>query len=422
MPPKTNNIKKTVQSCRHFWQRLFFCVVPILYCFVLSFLIVHHVFAFSLPFFQQDEPRGISLPLPRDKALLRTVRVAILKDEATATVRFDSHLVVQTIQGGKILTNHMSSGEVSIRTDKTGIALGPQLFKVYGVRIRSQMNRFRLNGREYRGDLVLIRQKDMTLLAINYADIDDYLKGVLPREVSPRWKMESLKAQAVASRTYALFQELSSFDRDYSLEATVSSQVYGGATSEQPETSQAVEATRGQIMLFNGELFPAYFHAACGGHTTRPETVWNTYANPVMSGVTDPYCVGLKHHEWNTTIPARDIEAALQKSKIDIGTVFSLEASRMDPSGRITEVIIHGTKNDASLRGNEFRLALGPQYLRSLKIKRLRKVDDSFYFEGYGWGHGVGLCQWGAKAMADNGFDYRQILRFYFQNAEIFRL
>lgn len=402
--------------------RFLMAMIPVIYCLLLSFLVARHALAFSFPFFKQDEPRGISLPLPRDKALLKIVRVAILKDENTASVRFDSHLVVQTIQGGKILENHMSSGDIPIVADKRGIALGTQLFKVYGIRISPQTKRFHLNGREYRGDLVLIRQKDMTILGVNYVDIDEYLKGVLPREVSPRWGVEALKAQAVASRTYALFQELNSFDRDYSLEATVASQVYGGASSEAAETSQAVEATRGEIMLFNAEVFPAYFHAACGGHTTRPETVWNTYPNPVMNGVTDPYCVGSKHHTWQTTIAARDIEAAFRKKKIYIGTLFSLEASKMDPSGRIVEVILHGSKGDVSLRGNEFRLAIGPQFLKSLKIKRLRKVNDSFLFEGYGWGHGVGLCQWGAKAMADSNFDYRQILRFYFQSAEFFRL
>jgi stage II sporulation protein D len=215
---------------------------------------------------------------------------------------------------------------------------------------------------------------------------------------------------------------LNSIGRDYALEATVASQVYGGETSENDVTSRAVDETRGEIMLFNGELFPAYFHADCGGHTTRPETVWDTYPNPVMSGVTDPYCIHSKHHEWQQSIPADDIQQALEKGDVKIGSIFSIEGAKMDVSGRVTEFIVHGTKGDVTIHGNEFRLAVGPQYLRSTKLRKLRKTGAAFYFEGYGWGHGVGLCQWGAKAMAENNFTYKQILRFYFQNAVIYKL
>jgi len=412
---------KRAQLWRGFVRRIFF---PVVYCAVFVLLATSsHVDAFWELFFErEDAPTTISLPLPDDISERRYVRVAVLKDVDAATIQFDAHVMVEMLHTGTALENYMSSGAIAVKPTRSGVVVGSHVYKVYGVRINSQSQKFRLNDREYRGDIVIIRQKNMKLLLVNYIDIDDYLKGVLPKEVSPRWDMEALKAQAVVARTYALFQELNSSARDYSLEKTVASQVYGGATSESDSTSRAVESTRGEIMLYQGNIFPAYFSADCGGHTTRPETVWDTYPNDVMGGVACPYCRSSKHHDWSRTITLQEIEKGLRAKKLYDGDIFSVEGTKMDASGRVTEFVVHGSTGSVAIQGNRFRIAVGPQHLRSTRIRKMRLVGDGYFFEGFGWGHGVGFCQWGSKAMAEAGYTYRQIVRYYFQKAAIIDL
>jgi stage II sporulation protein D len=409
------------QKKAYMWHRflkLFF--FPFVYVsVVILFVTSSHCDAFwEFLFAREDAPRAISLPLPFDRSTLKTVRVAILSDVDTATLTFDSHTTVQLLKTDEHIDAFISYEPMLVRPTQSGVVVGSHAYPVFAVRLSAYAKRFVLNDREYRGDLVIIRQKDMKLLFVNYIDIDDYLKGVLPKEVSPRWGIEALKAQAVVARTYALFQELNSVDRDYSLEKTVASQVYGGASVEAPETTRAVQETRGQIMVFEGNIFPSYFSADCGGHTARPETVWETYSHNAMSGVTCSYCRTSKHHTWSQTISLRDIEKALQSKKLYAGSIYSIEAPRMDESGRVVEFLVHGSAGSVVLQSNQFRIAVGPQLLKSTKISKMRFLNNAYYFEGYGWGHGVGFCQWGSKAMAEQHYTYKQILRYYFQKVQ----
>ena len=364
------------------------------------------------------EPANIAYYLPHDIHIIKTVRVALLDDVQEAKLSFNSPIIVQTIETDDPIGSFHMKGKNRVIPTRTGFQLGKEQFKIYGALIRSAENEFTLNDIRYRGDLVIIREKDMTLLFINYVNLEDYLRGVLPKEVSPQWGLEALKAQAVVSRTYAVFSELSNIIADYSMEKTVASQLYGGMSIEHDATDKAVTDTQGEVLTYRGTIFPGYFHANCGGHTTRPDTVWHVKPHPLLHGVSCPYCKDTKHYQWSWGVSSDIIKKELIASGQSIGTIYNIRAKEKDDSGRITCFEIRSSKGTIDMKGNVFRLALDPEKLRSTKIENISKDDTSFIFVGQGWGHGVGLCQWGAKVMADRGMKYEEILRHYFPEAE----
>lgn len=354
-------------------------------------------------------PGPSSYMLPADFSQLKKVRVSLLKGVTVANISFTSAVTVRTIETGKVLGTYFLEGSHSVRPTKVGCVIGRTPFKIYGVRISPLDQTFSVNGRMYRGDVVVIRDRDMTLQCINYIDLEDYVKGVLPKEVSPTWPSAALKVQAVVSRTFAVFLELGRQHKDYSLEKTVLSQVYGGKTSEHEVTNAIVEQTAGEILTYDQRVFPAYFHAACGGRTTRAETVWQTQPHPALQGVACPFCKESKYYEWKKHISIAELSDKVHKKNVQ-----NIHIAGYDQSARAIAIDITGDDGYAQMQGNAFRLEIGPELIRSTKITCIVKENTDFVFEGHGWGHGVGLCQWGAKKMADDGCNYEEILRYYF--------
>lgn len=278
----------------------------------------------------------------------------------------------------------------------------------------------RLNGRSYRGDL-LIENYDGKIRVINEVLLEDYLCGVLPCEVSPSWNKEVLKAQAVVSRTYAVknIKENSPYD----LCATEFSQVYKGAGVETPSTNAAVKETEGEVIFYGNEIADVYFHADAAGYTESPENVWSGKSAPrYLSGVREPRLPATPHSEWRCEISYEKIEEILEKNKIHIGSLKRIKLAQKNRSGRWEKIIFYGREGKAEVPFSKFRLWVGSSCLKSTKIKSFRLSGRSVVFEGSGWGHGIGLSQWGAKSLADEGWDYRKILRFYFPSTHIKKL
>lgn len=377
-----------------------------------------HLYAFV-----ENEPQKVSIPtsypLPANKNNVQTVRVLLSKGVTAGTLSLNSLCRVTTIETNEPLEEITREKKPTIVPTYSGLRVGNVPFKIYGIRIKPRGRTFVFDGGKYRGDLVVIRERDMTLTFINYINLEEYLKGVLPKEVSPEWDLAALKAQAIASRTYALFQELSKQNKDYSLEKTVASQMYGGINSETAITTQAVNDTRGKILLYNNEIFPAYFHAACGGHTTRCDTVWNVTPHPSLKGVADPFCKRFKHYSWKWHATKDEIQNSLKNYGINTKSIVAIKWGEKDTSGRVTEFFVHSKNPPLRLNSNTFRLALGPQNVRSTKISSITEENNTYFFKGFGWGHGVGLCQWGAKAMADEGMTHTKILQYYFPKSWI---
>lgn len=273
-----------------------------------------------------------------------------------------------------------------------------------------------INGRQFRGVIDIIKDKDRKLMVINHIDLEEYLYGVLYHEVSHRWPIEILKAQAIAARTYALYQKLISKDGYFDLTSDIYSQVYGGRSSETWRTTRAVDLTRGQILTYNGEIFPSYYHATCGGSTSNASTLWNIDI-PSLQGKVCNFCRSSPHYEWKKELDLEYIQRKLQEAGYRI-QISSIKALKRDESGRILDMELSGKGNDVKMSCNKFRLLLGPNIIRSTNFET--DIKGKFItFKGKGWGHGIGMCQWGAYFMARSGWKAGQILNYYYPESEI---
>ncbi|RKY39982.1 MAG: hypothetical protein DRP75_00275 [Candidatus Omnitrophota bacterium] len=349
------------------------------------------------------------------------IRVAILKEAKEFTLSVKGRFEICAPYTDQVLQESQGLHKAKVVPIPAGIKINKYPFKICAIKIKPKreaaifLNRYRL-----RGNLEIIRQKNGRLLAINEVDIEDYLCGVLRAEVSPHWPMEVLKAQAVAARTFALYQALANKDKDYALDNTIYSQLYGGVRQETWRTRRAVYQTKGEVLKYKGKLFPAFFHAICGGHTEDASKLWKIDIPP-LKGVNCPFCFRSPYYHWRARIPLERIRERLNKEGYKIEKILSLSCLGYDESGRVERIEIRTKKREVEIPANRFRLLIGSNLIRSTNF-RVKTRGDKVIFEGIGWGHGVGLCQWGAYFMAKRGFDYHQILEYYYPQAKIVRL
>jgi stage II sporulation protein D len=259
---------------------------------------------------------------------------------------------------------------------------------------------------------VVVRLHKGGLQLINVIPLESYLVAVLGSEMPRSFPMEALKAQAVAARTYALFKKLEAYGQPFHLGSSVLHQVYGGVAQEDERTREAVEATRGEVLTFELEPAEAYFHASCGGKTESGADALNREL-PYLVSVDCP-CGKLVASAWSLTLSQGQLRQALHSAdEVDLSV-----ASR-SRSGRVQRLRWGAAR---SIDGVSFRARLGYSKLRSLAFEVERGKDGAVVLSGRGFGHGAGLCQWGAKGLADEGRDYREILFHFYRGVELQRL
>jgi stage II sporulation protein D len=273
-----------------------------------------------------------------------------------------------------------------------------------------------LEGQAFRGRLE-VQRFNGGLAAVNVVDLEDYLQGVLKDEIPPGWPAEAAKAMAIAARTYAVYRMDQNLGEFFHLRATTASQVYGGASGEDPRTNAAVQATRGQILTFGGRPIPAFHHSCSGGATEDALDVFGPNFDTVV-GVKDDFSLGCPYDFWVERFSAQQIERALQRAGYSIGRLLRIEDLARSRTGRILRLAVYHTRGALILEGKRFREALGNDIIRSTDFE-VRADAGGFTFVGRGWGHGVGLSQWGAKEMADLAYQHKDILKFYYPLAEI---
>jgi len=278
-----------------------------------------------------------------------------------------------------------------------------------------------INSKDYTGTM-LFKVTDNKILLINELEIDEYLKGVLPKEMGKGWPIEALKAQAVISRTYAL-RNLGSFSKKgYDLSADVGSQVYGGKSAHTPESDQAVNETANEVLTFNGKLADTFFHADSGGYTENISNVWSSVKNPpnYLKGKPDKFSKkGGSYKVWETKISKDELENKLNSSGYKVGTIEKIKVEGKNSSGRALNIKIYHSNGILLIQGSKFRMAVSPWQIKSTLIDEIVRMDDAFEFRGKGWGHGVGLSQDGAKVMAKENYNYREILHFYYPGTNL---
>ncbi|HTL47373.1 MAG TPA: SpoIID/LytB domain-containing protein [Verrucomicrobiae bacterium] len=385
---------------------------------MLSFFAYPFLFlAVSLwPFSSAPKPeiKKSSMVIPADLSQISHIRILVVENASSVKVNTVSPYQVWDGEGHKLFSGTKIVA-TTLRPAARGIQMGKQILPAHTVRIElTGGGEISVGDGRYAHAISVVRNPDGKLDVINEAPVEEYLKGVLPKEVSARWPPETLKAQAVAARTYALFKAIENKDEPYDVEADVKSQVYGGRHSEHPITNQAVEDTRGEVMTYQGKLFPGFFHSTCGGHTTRADAVWPIEKHPVLMGVACRFCQGSKHYRWSQKFTTAEIDAALKKMGFAISGLMNVAAVDFDTSGRADNFLIKYRFGQRKISAVDFRMFMGSYKFKSTIIKSIEPVEGGFVFKGRGWGHGVGLCQYGSKQLADLGYTYKQILDYYY--------
>jgi stage II sporulation protein D len=272
----------------------------------------------------------------------------------------------------------------------------------------------------------LIRVRRVSQGVTDNLSLDEYLAGVLAGESSVEDQPEALKAQAVASRTFAV-KNLGRHSREgFDFCSTTHCQRYVAAAGVGKRTSisQAVLRTSGQILDdASGRPVDAYFHASCGGMTADVQSLWGITAPPYLRGVADDYCATMPHYRWTDVIGAHRLQEGLRGDpRTDTGSRLDrIEVTRRDHTGRVEWITLEGEQRKM-VRGWDLKLivgrALGWDLLKSSRFEVTRR-GSSFVFQGGGFGHGLGLCQEGAHIMGRRGFGYRQILSHYFPGTSV---
>ena len=320
----------------------------------------------------------------------------------------------------KPLFTGLKMASTQVRVSASGIQIGAQSFAEIPLTLLTD-NLVKVNGKSYRRGVKLWKEGN-GVLVVNEIAMEDYLKGVLPVEASASWPMEALKTQAIASRTYALFQSIDKKDKKFALSKDVLSQVYGGKESEHEQTNLAVENTRGQIAAYEGKLFPAYFHSTCGGKTTQAEYVWDVQPNKALRGIDCNFCWSSKHYRWSATYTSVDILKRLKIKGVKMGALQSIQIGEMDKSGRARSFIVVHDQGQIKFQSNDFRIWMDPMKFKSTMVADIDKTKKGFVFQGKGWGHGVGLCQFGMRQLAKLGYTSKQILEYYYPGSEIVKI
>lgn len=376
---------------------------------------------------------------------------------------------------------------------------------------------FDLNGTKYRNSFYVKRLPGSDFTFVNRVTMKEYLYGVLPKEASSSWPIEALKAQAIASKNFALTIGPKYAAYGFDVESTVNSQVYGGFSAESELCNKAVDETDGYALAYEGELIPLYFHANSGGITDNSENVWSS-ALPYLVSTTDLYSLGAPNTDWNATMNKFEIESKLIAAGYGLGSLKTISILERAESGRVLKLEFVGTISKATLSKDKIRSVLGSTIIKStlfsfdkdtavtdvsaiknatgsvpiantgstndiggnmpktriengaiygqfvdsaqievyqsgslstVKVdknallsatdiytglttvtkpylyKSTESIDISsgnVIFYGHGYGHGLGMSQWGAKAMADQGMTYEEILKYYYQNTELIKL
>ncbi|MBP2643080.1 MAG: lytB 4 [Firmicutes bacterium] len=373
-------------------------------------------------------------PLIRVGLLSGQNRVVLSAEDDFSLVETDNNIVLGhyrahdkaaiTMQNGKIVVNNKSTpaAEIKVVLDKDV----PKQIEV--------------NNKTYRGEVSIhLTVGKPGLTTVNTLPVEQYLYGVIPCEISPQWPKEAIKAQSVAARTYALYSLNKHKGDGYDVCAGTDCQVYGGMAAEDALCNAVIDSTTGEVMEYQEKLIPALFHCSSGGYTEDSENVWEGYY-PFLRGVKDddqnsPY------YKWEKKFTISDFSRILEQAGYAIGNLQAVELSPLGQqgkgsadrgvSGRVKKVHLIGTSGSVWLSGNDMRRLFGLNStmftinlnlqlpLKKASTRKLQAEGAYVYFAGFGWGHGLGLSQWGAKAMAESAplsakEYYKIILKHYY--------
>ena len=272
----------------------------------------------------------------------------------------------------------------------------------------------------YRGTFETVALPDGRPGLVNALPLDAYLAGVLGREISPAWSPAAQQAQAIVARTYALGRLRPS--KPYDVVGSEADQRYDGMAGESVEGRAAVDATGGVVVTYAGAPARVAYSSCCGGVTADAGDVWNT-PFPYLRPIVDPNCLGAPVYAWEGDVPVDAVAAAFGPSFAQIGSLRTVELAVAEPNARPRGIRFVGDASTFDTTPSRVRASVGTGLVRSTFVRAisLRPAGAALGISGTGRGHGVGLCQWGARGLGDRGASARDIVAFYFPGTDLGR-
>jgi stage II sporulation protein D len=342
---------------------------------------------------------------------VETIRVAILKNAASVTVEGDGIIAIR------------ENGSAVAFTTPVVVKPGRNAVIVDGTSYRrltfAGSSAVYVNGKPYRG-AVEASSAEKGVLVVNELPLEDYLVGLINCEISSAWPMEAVKAQAVIARTYALNRKQSRSASVYHLESSIIDQVYDGCEIEDNRARRGVSDTAGEVLSYRGDIIQAFYHSNCGGRTEASEHVWGKPL-PYLAGVDCRYCLTTPSSVWDVKIALPELEDRLKAAGYKVSGIMDIRAGSRNSRGRLSTVQVVALRGEATLTGDQFRKAVGYTVIKSTNFS-VKVENGQAGFSGLGNGHGVGLCQWGAKQRALDGFGYNEILSYYYPGTDLLKL
>jgi len=360
------------------------------------------------------------------------VRVRIVGPAYTIPVSVSGPFTLAGFDG-KTLFQGSGLPYTPIKTDGDVLCLGNKRIPIadYCELIPGRNGALAVNSTNYRGWLRLYRTTDGQLIGVNHVKIEDYLKGVLPGEMLPKFGLETYKAQAIAARTFALYEKYTApGSKKWDVLATEGSQMYPGLSAETEKSVRAVDATRGIVLTAElpgrgWKIFPTYYASACGGRTQAAVHLANISPaiQPLRGNVVCRDCRPSRYYTWtNSVFTGQGLADALNAkaaAPFTFKRVTALNILERAQNCRITRIqVVDVTGRQVILSGERFRLIVGSRNLPSTWCQLRRDGDNFVFYDGHGLGHGVGMCQYGAEGMTQRGYTALEVLKHYYPTAK----
>lgn len=390
-------------------------------------------------------PPASGAPRPDDAGKIVRIVLPLLDGRVSASADFDWY----DDRGATLLARANRGDKWRLERERPGVRIrarapdGTYTPWHRGLVVRPTTGYLTLGGKRYRGEFFVL-PVDSTLMVINRLRVEDYLRGVVPLEIGKLGTADSsaMQAQAVAARSYAYVRLSDPTPRAYDLRPTTIDQVYGGVGAETDVGNDAIDATRGLVIQWQGRAVDAPFFSTCGGTTADAAEIWNGPALPYLRRVSDQvpgtarfYCDKAARYRWSRTLSAGQINAALAEylgqyargGAAGPGHAKSIAVRNRGPSGRVTLIDIETDRASFPIRGDDIRSVLrapGGEPLHSTYFSVAAEhggngLISSVTLRGQGYGHGVGMCQWGAIGRARAGQSFRTILSTYYPGTTV---
>lgn len=340
-----------------------------------------------------------------------------------ARLRIDGGHRIETLGGSRIVES-ASRLDAAIESTAGGVHLGVTVLPREGaVVVPLVEGDLRVDDRRHPGKLRVSRSVDGRYRFHVVTDIESYLVGVVPGEIPAAFPRESQRVQAIIARTYALSQAPAALRGDplRVVDSGLVDQEYVGLPADAGHlrvAKDAVASTRGLVAVVGRSPLRAWYHSTCGGHTCPAGPVFKVPESTALSGVPCANCTASKYFKWDAKVGGADMVAAAGLS----GRLEEFKVTGRTAGGRASEFTLKAGGRTAKVNAAEFRLRVGPSVLRSVLLTGLRQEGEDVIVSGRGWGHGVGLCQMGARSLAEGGSGAESIVGTYYPGVRVVEL